>query len=604
MADTEVDLNRLCSAVQSARMVKRHMRDERRAAVLHYAGGHWLSEGMQREKTFINLLDIYVNIVLRNLIAKTPRVMLSTFDRASKPAVSAMEKWVNKEIDDAKLANTLQRICLDALFSIAICKVSLATPSDAAIGAWGVGAGEPIAQRVDPDDFVCDVHARDFSEVSFIGHRYRAPIAVIKDSNLYDKSRKDLVASTDPRFNQEGDERINVLGRGYYGNDDELEDMVDLWEICCPRHKCIYTLAEDCLTGVMAPAHGGTPVALRHQDWLGRRNHPYEILGFGMVPGNLLPKGPIMGLVDMHISINRILRKLIWSAENMKDVLAITKGSDGDMERIRDSMHGGILPLDRPKDMTMVTMNMPNNMLFQVFVQLKDMFSWMAGNLDIMGGLSGQTKTAKQDAMLNENATKGIADMQDRTITFTAEVIKSLCWYYWHDPKRIMKSVYSPQGLPEIQVPLEVQPWNSPDPMAMKRDGNWDDLDIKVDPYSLGHSTPQQRAGDLIQTVKEIYAPLAQVFMSQGIGLDLNTFLDKLGAYRDMPDLKEIMAVREPVQMPTSAPEQPAPDQTTHIRENMPGRTRQGNDMNLMNALAGVDGGGSNGKPKEVGSGY
>src|SRR5207253_10472217 len=48
--------------------------------------------------------------------------------------------------------------------------------------------------------------------------------------------------------------------------------------------------------------------------------------------------------------------------------------------------------------------------------QLKQLFSSQAGNLDIMGGLSPQSKTAHQDAMLNQNSSQSIADMQDATV--------------------------------------------------------------------------------------------------------------------------------------------------------------------------------------------
>ena len=207
--------------MQSDRKVLQRARQNRVQAVRQYAGNNWIDE-TQREKIHVNLLSLYVQIVSRNLIAKNPRVMLSIFDRSQKPVVAAMQTWANKEIEDIRLANTLQRIVLDALFAIGICKVSLATPAEVAIGAWNIPAGEPYAQRIDLDDFVYDTHARDFSEVSYMGHRYRAPLEVIKDSVLYEKSRKELVASDDSQFNVDGDERISMLGRGYTGNDEEL----------------------------------------------------------------------------------------------------------------------------------------------------------------------------------------------------------------------------------------------------------------------------------------------------------------------------------------------------------------------------------------------
>ncbi len=582
-------------------MVLRTPRQERRKAVRQYAGGHWSDEA-SRERIHINLLALYVDIVLRNLIAKNPRVMLSTFDKASKPSISAMQDSANIRIEKIRLGNTLQRIVLDALFSIGIAKVSLATPAEASVGAWNVGVGEAYAQRIDLDDFAFDVHARDFSECAWMAHRYRAPLEVIKESKLYEKSRKDLTASEDYRSNQEGDEKINVLGRGYYGNDEELEDMVDLWEVYLPREKLVVTLSEDCLTGVMAPSHNGEPRALRYQDWIGPERGPYHILGLGTVPGSPMPKAPIMNLVEMQRLVDKIMRKLAWSAENLKEVLVVPKGADGDIERIRDSMHGDILPLDRPKDISMVTMNSPNQLLSQMLIQMKDVFSWLAGNLDIMGGLSPQSKTATQDRMLNENSTRSIADMQDRTTMFASDVISGLIWFDWHHPTKVQESEYSLPGLNDVSITRKLHPWNHPDPTVLRRTAEWDRINCKVDPYSLPASTPQQRANDLIQFVTQLYIPAAQMAQQQGVNLDWNNFLEKLGVYKDMPDLKEILTYQEPLPTPEAdaaqSAGQPAPQETAHIRENVATPSRLGNDNMMRAALSGVDPGGAhqNGK--------
>lgn len=610
MPKYEVDLNRLCTSMQSARMTLRFPRKARKDAVSHYAGSNWSEENRQRDP--VNLLSLYVSVVGRNLIAKNPRVMLSTFDRDSKPAVKAMERWLNKEIIDMKFANTMRRVVQDALFSIGITKVALATPAESAVGAWNVDAGQPFVQRVDLDDFVFDIHARDFSECSFIGHRYRVPLsAVMDDKKNYKRGRKDLTASTDERFNQEGDERINVMFRGYYGNDEEIEDMVDLWEVYLPRHKLVLTLSEDCLTGAMAPAHGGEPEALRTQKWIGPYCGPYHILGFKQVPGNIMPAGPIQDLIDLHIPLNQVMRKLIDQAWRQKDNTFISRGQEGDAGRILTSKDGEIIPVDNPEKIIKVSQGGPNPALFQFFMQLKDIFSWMAGNLDIMGGLSPQAKTAHQDAMLNENSSRGIADMQDTTITYTSSVLESMTWFHWHDPISVQNAPYSVPGLPNISRVQKIHPWNAQPQMdqrtgkmkmPLKRSVPWDQLELRLDPYSMAHTTPQQRANDLDGMVKSIIIPMAQMLQQQGVQFDMNAYLEFVAKYRDMPDLSSILTMREPpkVEKATGSSEtgvQPAPETTTHIRQNMPGRTRQGNDMMMQNALAGVDAGGaSNGQ--------
>ena len=608
-----IDLGRLCTSLQASRLALRFPREARRRAVSHFAGSNWSEQN--RERNPVNMLSLYTSIVGRNLIAKNPRVLLSTFNRSARPAVKAMERWLNKAIVDMNFAGTMRRVVTDALFSMGIAKCSLMAPAEAALSAFNIEAGKPYVQRIDLDDFVFDIHARDFSECSYIGHRIRVPLAaVMDDKRNYGRTRKDLTASSDSKFNQEGDERVSVLFRGYFGqDDDEIEDMVDLWEVYLARHKLVITIPDDCLTGAMSVGKGGEPEALRVQQWIGPYCGPYQILGFKLVPGNVMVGGTIQDLIDLHVPLNQIVRKLIDQACRQKDVTLFSRGQDGDAQRIRDSRDGELVPVDQPDKINPLSMGGPNPMLFQFFIQLKEIFSWMAGNLDIMGGLSPQAKTARQDAMLNENSSRGIQDMQDSTVAATSKLLESMGWYHWHDPVAVQKAHYSVPGLPSMTRVQEIHPWNAPavaDPrtgraeMPLRRDARWDEIDVKVDPYSMTHSTPQQRANDLDALVKSVIIPMAQLLSSQGIQFDVNQYLEIMANYRDMPDLTSIITLRDPpvqeVGSSSGAGVQPAPETTTHVRQNMPGRTRQGNDMNMMNSLAGVNAGGSpNGQAKE-----
>jgi hypothetical protein len=168
-------------AMQRARLTLRYFREERREAVRQQAGKHWSEEGT-RERVPVNLIAQYINIVGESMVPENLRAMLSTFKREHRSTVSAMQAWANKQIQRMLLGNTLKRVVIDSLFSIGIAKVGLATPADAASFAWNLQAGQPFCERVDLDDFVFDIHARDFSECSFMGHRVRVPLDAVKDS--------------------------------------------------------------------------------------------------------------------------------------------------------------------------------------------------------------------------------------------------------------------------------------------------------------------------------------------------------------------------------------------------------------------------------------
>ena len=585
--------------MRHARLALRRYREERREAVRQLVGAHW-SEESNPKKVIVNLLAMYVNIVGRSLISNNPRVSFSTFDRSLKPTVATMESWANHEIERQHIGNSLKRIVLDALFSVGIAKVCLGTPADAAMYGWQQKAGQAILSRVDLDDFVFDVHARDFNEVGWIGHRYRAPLEVIREDSRFSKERKNLSATSDAFYNREGDERIYKMGRGTLaGDSEEFEDFVDLWEVYVPRHRLVYTVADYDLAGPGGSGANAFSEPLLVQRWLGPETGPYSVLAYGTVPGNAMPKAPIQDLVDLHELVNNLYRKLARQAERQKEVVFAKGSASEDGNRLIETSDGEACKVDNPENLKQVSWGGPNQQNFAMFMNGKDLFSWLAGNLDIMGGLSPQSKTATQDAMLNTNSTRTIADMQDRTVTFTSHVLRNLCWYWWHDPFKVMSSTYSVPSVPEIQVLREIRPQD-------RERGSFTDLDIRVDPYSLQHQTPQQRMQGLTQVMTQIVMPMMPLLQQQGISVDMHAYLDKMAKYMDMPDLSEILTIREPpaeVSTQGQSPQMPQSTTREYVRHNMPGRTEKGDTQNLVNTLMGVNTGGAqrNGTPQPAG---
>ncbi len=587
------DLSRLCFDIQRARLALRQPRQDRLLAVRQYAGNHYSEEGV-RHREPANLLSLYISVMLRNLIAKNPRFILSTFNRQLKPIVTAMQAWGNQELVKLRAAETFQRVVIDGLFSMGILKIALATPSDAASVAFSQKAGEVYLSSIDFDDFVCDMHVRDTEQFKFAGHRYRVPLDTVRDSKLYSKARKDLVASTDQPFNLEGDERINVLGRTFYQVDaEEFEDQVDLWEIYLPRHKLILTLADDQLTGPAMSSRNAVTMPfeepLRVQRWLGPDTGPYHYLNYCPVPGNWRGKGPVQDLIDLHESANLLLNKLIDQAERQKSLLLVAGGAMEDAGRIQQASDGDIIRTDRPELCVPRDFGGPNAQNYQIYDALKQLFAYMAGNLDMMGGLSPQSKTLGQDQLLAQNASRSVADMQDRTVSFVSEAIKAMCWYWWHDPFKTMRSNHTLQALPDISITRDITP-------AMRRLGAFEELDIKIDAYSMQHSTPQSRMQALSQVMQQIIMPLMPLLQQQGIGVDINAYLKQAASYLDMPELLDIATIQEPPQesAPTQGekPGMPAQTQRTYVRQNQPGRTNQGDDRARVAAMMGQNTGG------------
>jgi hypothetical protein len=579
--NADLNIPALCMAMHRARYTLRRHREERREMVRQFVGRHWSEEG-SRLPVPVNLIALYISIVGRAMIPKNPRVMLSTFNRQDKPVVSAMQDWCNKEIVQMHLAKTIERVVTDALFSIGIAKVALATPAESAATAWNLRAGQPFAESVDLDDFVYDIHARSMKEVSYVGHRYRVPLDVVRESKDYTKDRKQLSASEDPLYNLEGDERISTLGRGMYGDQkEEYEQMVDLWEVYLPRHRLVVTLSNDYLTG---PSSSAEP--LRTQTWVGPDCGPYHILRYQDVPGNSMPKGPVMDLVDLHEGANRTYRKLMRTVDRLKEVTAYRRHQSEDGQRALEANDGDAVGFDDPDAIKQIVMNgSALQVVTQTALELINRYDFMAGNLSMVGGLSPQAKTLGQDKMLDENANRTVASMQADTVDYTAGILKALCWYWHHDPFKVQKSLHT---IGASQIMRAVGP-------AQRSRVAFEDMDIHVDPYSMQHQTPQQRAAALNQFVTQTIIPMMPILQQQGVALDINAFLSKQAQYMDMPDLPEIITMQDPPTPEQGAggpggPQAPgAPGETTrnYVRQSMPGRTQKGTDMGMISSMAG-----------------
>lgn len=578
-----LDYHRLTEARRAARRVLERFRVDRKAAVERYAGPRWTGRS---GKDYINLLGQFISIMTRRLIPKEPRVMLSTFDVESKPAVSAMETWANLEIERQGLAETFQKIVIDAFFSIGIAKICLTTPEDSALSGWAAPAGSAGLYRVDLDDFAYDHHANDFREAAWICHRYRMPLDIARENPRFDKKlRAALTRSNHERHNESGDERIGELGRGDEGYlEQDFSEYVDLWEYYLPRYQTIATFADD----------GDEP--LEEKQWLGPETGPYEFLAFHWVPGNAFPVSPVSWLHNLHILVNNLYAKLARQAERQKSITAAQGAADADGKRVIDANDGEMIRVDNPQHIQQLMMGGPDQRNLAFYMMAAQEFDKHGGNLSLLGGLGAQSPTAKQDAMLNENAGGNLFDKQETANKFLTGCLKKLAWFWWHDPFKVMQTTYALPGMPDKSITRRLTPEQRPW-------AKWHEIDLRLDVYALQHQTPQGRVAAISSIIKELYMPLAPLAQQQGILLDLRVLFEKIGRYLDQPDLWELLSLVQPPQaqpgVPGGTPGQqgmggmPASTSREYVRESRPTRTQQGNEMNMMNALMGVNGGGS-----------
>lgn len=546
-------------------------RTHRHDAVREYAGAHYSDDGAD-DRVPINMLELAVNIYMRQLAARAPQALVTTTYRELKATAADMAVELNHRIRAMKLGDTLQEAVLNALFSIGIVKCGITQNGTIALDGQQHAVGESFAESIDLDDWVHDASAKRWDRLQFAGDRYSVALEEAKDADYYDKKvRESLTAMSIKTSNEQGDPRINSVSGGDSVAPDEYRDRVELWDIWLPEEKKIVVLSGE--SSIEKP--------LAVIDWDGPDAGPYHYLSYGRVPGNMMPLAPVANLRDLHELANRLFRKLGRQAERQKTILGVGPGADQDAERVIHASDGEAIRMDSPEKVKEYSFGGPENVSLAFTLQLRDMFSYHAGNLDSLGGLSPQADTVGQEKLLDQSSSKRIADLQDRTVEFTAGVIKALAWYEWTEPIREENLQKKVPGT-DIYVPVI---WS-----AETRTGDYLDYNFNIDPYSMRHESPSEKLQTIMNVWQQYIAPFAPQMAEQGIVPNFATLLKILGQYSNTPELEDILSYADPPEPVAGGPRgNPRPSSTTrrYERVNRPGATEKGKNTALTQALLG-----------------
>ena len=565
-------LQRLWKAVEHSRQKMEPFRRNRVAAIRQFVGAHYSDDGSE-DKTPVNLLLLAVEIYLRELTANAPRALVTTKYTQLKSQAETLRLALDHLIDEIRLGKTIGTFALDAFFSLGIVKVGLNYSDSVEIGGIFHDVGQPFVEPVDLDDFVIDMTAKRFEQVQFIGNRYRLPRKAAKDSKLFDATAlKKLPDDEKKGTNETGDEKAESITTGSESPTEMFQDYIELWDIWLPQENRVLTVSME-----------EQATILREVEWAGPENGPYRLLSLREVPSSLMPLPPVAKLMDLHTSENVLYRKVIRQAERQKKFLGVQGGAEEDGERIVDVADGKAIRVDNPKAAEEFSLGGFDQQTLGLVIHIKDMFSWIAGNLDALGGLGPQSDTVGQDKILTESASKLSADMQDRLVAAVQDILGDLAWYLWTDPLIELPIVKRVPGT-DIEVLTKFS--------AEELEGDFLQYNIQIEPYSMQHRTPGMRLNTLTQIFNTYIVPFAPMLEQQGIVVNFEALLRIISDYSDMPEVLDILDFFGPSQVEERGPvgEPPRQSPVTHRineRVNRPGATRSGKDNALLQTLMG-----------------
>jgi hypothetical protein len=544
-------------------------REERIRALKQFVGTHYSKGNGSETKVPVNLLELAVNTYGQQLAARAPRVVVSSRYDSLAPTGWKLQTGLNYLLKKIDFGDILLDAVQNALFGLGIAKVHMS--DEYFYGDENTVVGQPVAKSVSLDDWVHDMVAKSWSEVKFMGSKCRYTEADMRRAGFDPAVVEKLLKAGSGRGGDTSEDERGLSRSG--GEEVEYEDTFDVWELFLPKEQKIVFLADS--------VDEGEPLLVK--EWEGPYCGPYHVFRFTRVPGNTMPLPPVDVWIDIHELTNRLFCKLGRQAERQKTVLGYSGGATKDAERIVNSFDGEAIQMDNPGGAKEFSTGGVDQVNLAFVLQLKTLYSYMAGNLDSLGGLSPMAETASQDKMLLEGASKRLASMQKEVIFVTRNIINGLAWYLWTDPLLDLPMVRKIENT-SVVIPTRFT--------AEEKSGEFLDYNIDIEPYSMQDNSPSRKVSSIMQVLQQIIMPSMPILQQQGIGLDMNKLLAKLGEYMDLPELSEILSFQTseqggPIGTPPKKMAAAQFTQRTNVRVNRPGATSQGKDAAMIQTLLG-----------------
>jgi hypothetical protein len=559
MSGIDVKFDKLHSAVEWSIKQLATPRKKRVESIKQFVGSHY-SDGGSEQRVPTNFLELAVTIYTRQLSARAPKVLITTGVQNLRPMAKDMEIALNQIPGEIGLGNTLRQAVIEAMFAFAVVKVGISRSDKAE-------AGETFVDLVSLDDYFVDMSAKGRGGVQFEGNDYWLPIEDARA--MYDGNPNDIQPDQHTVVGDQGQDRAEAItsseGADIYG------DRVWMRDVYIPRTNKMLTYGVKSLK------------VFREIDFDGPDHGPYYTLGFSDVPGNLLPLPPVALWRDLHELGNNLFRRLGRQSEAKKTVAAFQGGNDEDVKALQMARDGDGIKYNgaKPEAITVGGIDAPT---LAFYLQIRDLFSYFAGNLDTLGGLGAQADTVGQEKLISEASSARMQSMGEATITFTREIFKALAWYEWTDPIRERK-IKKPVKGTDITVSSV---WS-----AETRDGDFIDYNLDIDVYSMQDDSPSSKLQKVGTALERFVFPILPQIEAQGGQIDAKALFGMIGELANIPELADIVKFVEPdpnarQQRGNGEPSHmPANTTRTYERVSRSAATREGKDDVMSRLLMG-----------------
>ena len=583
MPETYSDTRKLLDFVKYSRKALEPFRSNRMRALRQYVGSHYSDAGATFDVP-VNMIELAVNIYMQNLAARAPQVLVLTNHIGLRASAEDFQYALNEMIRRIRFEESLRLAVFDSLFAMGIVKVGVTDEQRHEQSGFMHDSNEPFVDAVAFDDWVHDPTAKRWDQIHFCGNRYEALLDDLKEDDANDK---DAVKEAEKQADNEAkllDEGIydshGLTGeRAGYFRPDSYKKRVTLWDLWIPREGKLITYAG-------LEAHR----PLRVVEWEGPENGPYHKLGYNIVPNNIMPLAPVSLWRDLHDLVNRIYNKLGQQAARQKTVLYVGGNAIDDGQRIVRAADGETVLVNNPSNIKEARFGGVDSQNLNFGIHIRDLFSYISGNLDTLGGLGTGAETLGQERLLSASASQRMASMQHQVVSFTKRVLRDVGWWMWHDPLIQIPIIRRIEGADiEVETGWPYQDDGNGGEVDVRL-GEYNDYNFDIEPYSMRDQSPGERLQMLRKIWHEDLMPAMQFFQQQGVTLDPKKYLKKIAQYADLPELDEII-VEDLELVPEDRPAVERPRQApvttrNYTRTNTSRTGRESRERDLLQRLS------------------
>ena len=540
----------LRKAMDNSSKILEEFMERRRDLILKTIGDNW---GVGEKKTTVtNLLFRAFDTFSSDLSINRPVAYIAARNQQQAWFAANFNVAVNSYAKSIYFGNELASGIADALFGMGVFKrywaptdefVEIMDPDleepgeEATPQQWAdytarqfikVDPGQPMIERICPEDFVYDTAQSRRRYFRFEAHKYRRSLASVRADRRFnpDVRMKVKQSSKYGENEQERAQRLSELGN--FHDVDELEPMVTLWDVYLPQEKQFAVLSDD---ASLEP--------LMVEPWNGAPGGPFSILVFGQVPDNFAPISLLGNLESIHDILNSIFRKTTRQVARQKEFTTFA-GPEADAQRTKDCKDGDVIRVSAPEAIQQNKTGGVNPLTMQYAATMQQLGNREGGNLDLIAGIAPQSRTATQDQLLNKASGEMQAKRMQRVAEVTGELYEALAWMMWHD---VTLEVPGQRMIPELNMQVDAT-WR-PD----ERLGDIDDYQFSYIPYNDSYQSPTERMSAVNTLLMKVYIPLYPLLQASGQTIDLSELAKFHSEMGNLPEITRFIKPLPPQQM-------------------------------------------------------